>query len=61
MPEVITACLLHADFHVMESECWGATLDWYTAHQDVPEAQRRDAYQAEVERRMLNALRAGVA
>lgn len=52
----ITACLLHADFHVMSSECWGATLDWMLDHQNIPEAQRRDAYQAQVERQMLDDL-----
>lgn len=54
----ITACLLHADFHVMAPECWGSVLDWQSAHEGIPEAQRRDAYQAAVERRMLDALRA---
>lgn len=54
----ITACLLHADFHVMRPECWGVTLRWGEAHQHVPEGQRRDAYQAEVERRILREVRA---
>jgi hypothetical protein len=54
----ITACLLHADYHVMAPDCWGATLDWDFAHQNIPEADRRSVYQAEVERRILATLRA---
>lgn len=58
--EPITGCLLHADFHVMAPACWGAVLDWQEEHLDIPEGERRDAYQAAVERRMLNSLRAEV-
>ncbi|NUP48079.1 MAG: hypothetical protein HOW97_12305, partial [Catenulispora sp.] len=32
-------------------------IDWSDRHRDVPEAKRRDDYQAAVERRILNALR----
>jgi hypothetical protein len=50
------ACLLHADFHPMAPECWAATTGWYFAHGHLPDAEQRSAYQAEVERRMLNGL-----
>ena len=49
-----TVCLLHADVHVMEADCWGATLDWYLAHADLDHAEARDDYQAAVERKMLD-------
>lgn len=52
-----TACLLHGAFHVMGQECWATTVDWYFEHQELTEAQRRDGYQAAVERRMLDDLR----
>lgn len=52
-----TACLLHGAFHVMRQDCWAATTDWYFEHQEIGEAERRNAYQAAVERRMLNNLR----
>lgn len=52
----ITACILHADYHRMDTDCWGATLDWQDQHQHVPEAQRRDGYQAAVERLILDQL-----
>lgn len=51
-----TACLLHADFHVMGQDCWGVTLDWYFTHDHVTGQEARDAYQAAVERRMLDQL-----
>jgi hypothetical protein len=51
-----SACLLHADVHVMEQPCWAATLDWMFANQDIPEDERRAAYQAAVERRILDGL-----
>lgn len=57
MAEPITACLLHADYHAMAPDCWGVTLDWMFGHEDIPEPQRRDAYQAAVERSILNELR----
>ncbi|MEU5043235.1 hypothetical protein [Streptomyces griseorubiginosus] len=50
-----TMCLLHADFHVMDSTCWGVTLDWFFTHADLPEPEARALYQAEVERAMLDA------
>lgn len=53
----ITACLTHADYHVMDPDCWGAVLDWNDRHQHLPEAERRNAYQAVVERRILDRLR----
>lgn len=57
----ITACLLHADVHVMTPECWGATfefdLEQQEAHPELDLQARRDAYQAAVERRMLDQLR----
>ncbi|WP_329126214.1 hypothetical protein [Streptomyces sp. NBC_01353] len=48
------ACILHGDFHPMTSECWGATLDWYLAHEHLGQAAARDAYMAAVERKMLD-------
>ncbi|MFB7867410.1 hypothetical protein [Streptomyces sp. NPDC056069] len=48
------ACLLHADFHPMTSECWGVTLDWYVAHDHLADTQARAQYQAAVERQMLD-------
>lgn len=53
----VTACLLHGDYHRMEADCWGAVLDWQERHHHLPEPQRRDAYQAAVERRALAAIR----
>ncbi len=47
-------CLLHGDFHAMDSDCWGVTLDWWLAHEDIPEPARRDAYLMEVEQAMLD-------
>ena len=49
-------CLLHADYHPMDGDCWSTCLDYNLAHQDIPEAARRDMYQAEVERAMLDTL-----
>lgn len=51
-----TACLLHADIHVMRQECWGVTLEWNLEHQHLDLAERRDDYQAAVERKMLDNL-----
>lgn len=56
MTDQPTACLLHADIHVMEQPCWAATFDWMLANEDIPEAERRAAYQAAVERRILDGL-----
>lgn len=53
----ITACLLHADYHAMTTECWGVTLDWYVDHQDKPDREQRNDYQAAVERRILDQAR----
>ena len=52
----ITACLLHADYHVMGPECWTETLLWMDRHEDMSDADQRGAYQAAVERAMLDAL-----
>lgn len=49
-------CLLHADYHPMAGPCWGAILDWYADHKHLNDRERFDAYQAEVERRMLDTL-----
>lgn len=57
----ITACLLHADYHVMTPECWTTTLLWVGEHEDMPEAERRSAYQAEIEKAMLEDVRRGEA
>jgi hypothetical protein len=53
----ITACLLHADYHAMDADCWDVTTGWYFDHQDEPTRQQRNAYQAAVERRILDGLR----
>lgn len=54
-----TTCLLHADCHVMSEECWGATLKWFFEHDSLSDRDKRNAYQAAVERRMLDAIRLG--
>lgn len=51
-----TACLLHADVHVMGQACWSTTLDWYFTHDHLEGQEARDAYQAAVERKMLDQL-----
>lgn len=51
-----TMCLRHGDFHVMDSDCWGATLDWQLANTHLDGQDARDAYLAAVERRMLDNL-----
>lgn len=48
------ACILHGDFHPMDSTCWGATTDWYLTHDHLTAAEAHDAYQAAVERAMLD-------
>ena len=48
-------CLLHADYHPMGQDCWAACMDWYFAHHDLPEAERRNLYALEAERAMLDA------
>ena len=53
----ITACLLHADFHVMTPACWTETLLWRGAHEGLPDDEQRWGYQAAVERAMLDAIR----
>lgn len=55
----ITACLLHADFHVMTPECWTATLLWMGTHEDMADDERRAVYQAAVEQAMLQEIRDG--
>ena len=47
-------CLLHADYHPMGQDCWSACMDWYLAHEHLPEAERRALYALEVERGMLD-------
>lgn len=51
-----TMCLLHGDYHAMIPDCWGAALDWQLAHPHLDGPEGRDAYQAAVERRMLDLL-----
>jgi hypothetical protein len=58
-PPQPTACLLHADIHVMAADCWDTALDYYMQHQGEPERAQRNGYQAAVERRMLNTIRVG--
>lgn len=55
--EPITACLLHADYHVMDRACWDVTMDWFFEHQELSPAAQRAAYQGAVERRILDGLR----
>lgn len=59
MKGTITACLLHADFHAMTPECWTTTLLWMGEHEDMPEVEQRSAYQAEVEKAMLEDVQRG--
>lgn len=47
-------CLLHADYHPMGQDCWSACMDWYFAHEHLPEPERRARYALEVERGMLD-------
>lgn len=49
-----TMCLLHGDFHVMDQDCWSATVDFYIEHQHLEQPEARAVYQAEVERKMLD-------
>jgi hypothetical protein len=52
-----TMCLLHGDFHVTDRACWEATTTWYLDR--IPHTDRQeldDAYQAAVERQMLDQL-----
>ncbi|MEU8469633.1 hypothetical protein AB0F30_17195 [Streptomyces sp. NPDC029006] len=51
-----TMCLKHGDFHVMDSDCWDVTLDWYFSSQHLNDQASRDAYLAAVERQMLDNL-----
>lgn len=54
-------CLLHADYHAMQQECWAAILDWQADRWDVALDLRAAAYHAEVEHRMLAEIRLGQA
>jgi len=47
-------CLRHGDFHVMDSDCWGVTLDFHLEHTGLPPQEARDCYLAAVERKMLD-------
>lgn len=58
-PPAPSACLLHAEFHVMGADCWDTTVSWYFDHGAGDPTEQRDAYQAAVERRMLNTIRVG--
>lgn len=53
----IAACLLHADFHAMDHQCWTETLRWMDAHEDLSDDEQRASYQAAVERAMLDQFR----
>jgi hypothetical protein len=56
-----TMCLLHGDYHVTGRPCWEAITTWYLDR--IPHAERQDlddAYQAEVERKMLDELMKGM-
>ncbi|MFE6126690.1 hypothetical protein ACFQ6Q_00235 [Streptomyces sp. NPDC056437] len=48
------ACLLHADIHPMQRDCWGAVFTWQVANDHLEGQDAHDAYQAAVERRMLD-------
>jgi hypothetical protein len=50
------ACLLHADVHPITFGCWEAAVDWYFTCRHRSSRSARDAYQAEVERRLLDRL-----
>jgi hypothetical protein len=47
-------CLLHGDFHVMDQDCWSVTVDFYVERQHLEQTEAQNAYQAEVERNMLD-------
>jgi hypothetical protein len=47
-------CLLHADYHPMDEDCWAHNVDWYVAHPHLTDAEQRDLYALEVERAMLD-------
>lgn len=49
-----TPCLLHADIHPLDADCWTAVHNWQTANSHLEPHESRDAYQAAVERRMLD-------
>jgi hypothetical protein len=50
-------CLLHGDYHPMELDCWETTLDfWFRCQEmspDMNDKEKKDRYDAEVERKML--------
>jgi hypothetical protein len=47
-------CLLHADYHPMAADCWETTVEFYFAHDGLPEQEARDCYQAAVEAAILD-------
>lgn len=55
---LLAACLLHGDFHTLTDRCWAWTVafdvDYCRTHPNADNQERRDAYQAAVERRMLD-------
>ncbi|WP_329468741.1 hypothetical protein [Streptomyces sp. NBC_01431] len=53
---LVYACPLHADVRVMSGNCWMATVRWTGTHHHLGELNRRLAYQAAVERQMLDEL-----
>lgn len=48
-------CLLHADYHPMDGDCWAATASFYFDHDHLTEQQARDLYALTVEQAMLDA------
>lgn len=52
----LRACILHADIHALSSDCNAAAAWWRADRLHIPAADVEDAYQAAVERRMLDHL-----
>ena len=50
-------CLLHGEFHVMSTDCWNKTLEFWFEWEgvDTP-SELKNRYDQEVERKMLNDL-----
>lgn len=72
LPGANGSCLLHGEFHPMETECWEAVLDWsfdweqthsYDANANGGlswyNQAKRDMYQLAVEQKMLEHIMGG--
>lgn len=51
-----SACVLHADIHPMGADCQDAALQWEKGREHLTGADLRDAYEAAVERLILDTL-----